>query len=360
MAHPILTSLSLFSGIGGLDIGVHRATGARVLGYVERDAYAASVLLARMEDSSMESAPVWVGSIEDVDLSFLVGRVDIVVGGFPCQDVSVAGARAGIDGQRTGLWREVVRVVREVRPRYVFLENVPGLLPWLGRVLGDLAEIGLDAEWTCVRASDVGASHRRERVFILAHCQRTQWRTQNVGGGCRVEGCHGQGETPSPARSRSGALAHANLNGSEVERGCGLLDGERTAQRDDADGCHPAMADAARGDGQREASGPAGHATFGGEGMADTCRTGSQGQRQTRPHWPTFPPGPSDTDGWARVLAERPDLAPSLEPSFRDGPDGPASWMGRSRADQLRCLGNGVVPAQAELAFRILWERIHA
>jgi len=99
--------------------------------------------------------------------------VDVISGGFPCQDISNAGKRAGIEGERSGLWSEYARIVRELRPRYVVVENVAALLGrGMERVLGDLAESGYDAEWQSIRASDVGAPHRRERVWIVAYAQR--------------------------------------------------------------------------------------------------------------------------------------------------------------------------------------------
>jgi DNA (cytosine-5)-methyltransferase 1 len=165
-----LTILSLFSGVGGLDLGIKIALpGSRVLGYVERDAYAAAVLLARMADSSLEPAPVWIGDVQDVDGSELRGRVDIICGGFPCQDISVAGKGVGITGKRSGLWSEIVRLAGKIRPRYIFLENVSAIITrGLDTVLADLAALRFDAEWMCLRASDVGAPHRRERWFCLA------------------------------------------------------------------------------------------------------------------------------------------------------------------------------------------------
>lgn len=100
-----------------------------------------------------------------------VGRcADVICGGFPCQDVSVAGKRVGLEGERSGLWEEMRRIIREVRPRLVIVENVRGLLSLgIGRVLGDLAELGYDAEWTVLSAASQGAPHRRDRVFIVAY-----------------------------------------------------------------------------------------------------------------------------------------------------------------------------------------------
>lgn len=165
-----LRVLSLCSGIGGIELGLRLALGdaARCVGYVERDAYAASVLLARMEDEALERAPVWCGDIADLDARPLRGHVDLLCGGYPCQPFSVAGKQLGERDPRH-LWPQFVRVIDECQPALVFLENVAGHLRLgFSDVLADLARLGFDAEWDLFRASDVGAPHRRERLFCLA------------------------------------------------------------------------------------------------------------------------------------------------------------------------------------------------
>lgn len=157
-----LRSLSLFSGIGGLDLGLNWATGAEPVRFCESNEYCREVL-----------AQHWPGVPCTHDVRELhgqeVGPVHIVQGGFPCVDVSKAGRRAGIDGERSGLWSEFARIIREIRPLpIVFVENVRALtIRGLDRVLGDLADLGFDAEWDCIGACCVGAPHRRERLFIL-------------------------------------------------------------------------------------------------------------------------------------------------------------------------------------------------
>ena len=165
--------ISLCSGIGGLDLGVKAAfPNARCVCYVERESFAASVLVARMEDSSLDKAPVW-SDLTTFDCAPWRGSVDFVVAGFPCQPVSVAGRRKG-EGDERWIWEHVIRVVREVGCRYVFLENVAGLLSMgCGRVLGDLAQSGFDAEYMCIQASDVGAPHKRSRWFCLGKLDDT-------------------------------------------------------------------------------------------------------------------------------------------------------------------------------------------
>jgi DNA (cytosine-5)-methyltransferase 1 len=163
-----VNELALFAGAGGGILGGH-ILGWRTVCAVEFDAYAASVLVARQNDGSLEPFPVW-DDIRSFDGRPWERRVDVVTGGFPCQDISCAGKGVGIDGERSGLWREMHRVVCEVRPAFVFVENSPMLTSrGLGRVLGDLASVGYDAEWTVLGADDVGAPHRRERIWILAY-----------------------------------------------------------------------------------------------------------------------------------------------------------------------------------------------
>lgn len=157
-----LTIGSLFSGIGGLDLAVERVTGGRVAWQCEADPYCRS-----------ELARHWPGvpCFDDV-VGLEPPPVDILCGGFPCQDISQAGNRKGIDGSRSGLWAEYARIIRILRPGIVVVENVRALVVrGLGRVLGDLAGLRYDAEWTVLGACCVGAPHRRERLFLLAYPQ---------------------------------------------------------------------------------------------------------------------------------------------------------------------------------------------
>jgi len=166
----LLTNISLFSGVGGLDLAAKWTGRVKTVCYVENDAYAQGVLQSRIRDGSLEDAPIW-DDVRSFDGKPWRGT-DIVSGGFPCQDVSNAGKRAGVSREtRSGLFFELARIVSEVRPRYVLLENVRGLLVYPGahRVFGELAILGHDAGWKVISASDVGALHRRERVWIVAY-----------------------------------------------------------------------------------------------------------------------------------------------------------------------------------------------
>jgi len=155
--------LDLFSGIGGFSLGLERS-GMRTVAFCEIEPYCRSVLAKRWP-----KVPCY-GDIREVTG---LGRdiVDVICGGFPCQDISsAADAPAGIDGARSGLWREFARIIGDVRPDWVIVENVSALRKrGLDRVLGDLAALGYDAEWHCIPASAVGAPHPRDRVWIVAY-----------------------------------------------------------------------------------------------------------------------------------------------------------------------------------------------
>jgi DNA (cytosine-5)-methyltransferase 1 len=135
---------------------------------VEIDPYARSVLLARQNDGTLAPFPVW-DDIRTFDGAAWRGAVDVVSGGFPCQDISAAGKGAGLDGEKSGLWMEMARIIHEVRPGFVFVENSPVLTSrGLGTVLGDLAAMGFDARWGVLGANSCGLSHKRERIWIMA------------------------------------------------------------------------------------------------------------------------------------------------------------------------------------------------
>ena len=157
-----LTFGSLFAGIGGFDLGFERA-GFECRWQVEIDNYATKILEKHWPQVHRER------DIRECNASNLE-RVDCIIGGFPCQDISYAGRGAGLDGERSGLFFEAIRLVRELQPRAIVLENVAALLTrGLDRVLGTLAEIRYDAQWHCIPAAAVGAPHIRDRVFVLAY-----------------------------------------------------------------------------------------------------------------------------------------------------------------------------------------------
>ena len=282
----MMTFGSLFSGIGGIDLGLERA-GMTCAWQVEIDPWCRQVLTKH-----------WPNVRRYEDVSAVGGDtlepVELIAGGFPCQDVSVAGQRAGIqDGTRSGLWSEFHRIICELRPRYVFVENVPGLLTnGMGRVLGDLADIGYDAEWEVLSAADVGAPHLRKRVFIVAHTQIVQCNGRNDNS--RI--CQ-QGGTVSKfgnrSRTKDVADAISNATGATYRSS-----GRSSEQRWDDESV-----------GQRDTVG-----SHTGDGSADV----SDAQRERENWWTTEPDVGRVANGVPR------------------------------RVDRLKGLGNAVVPQCAE------------
>lgn len=338
-----LFGLSLCSGAGGIDLGLTLALpGYRAVGHVERETYAAATLVARMADKALDQAVIW-DDIATFDGKPWRGAVDILSAGYPCQPFSVAGKRRGADDPRH-LWPHVARIIGEVEPPFVFLENVAHHLR-LGfpEVASGLVELGYRLAAGLFTAAEVGAPHRRERLFILAIREGN--------------------ELADPARLLRHPLERRKPDGILAP----LADAPGQRQREPADALNTVagggqardepsddggtMADAT-GDGWREAE--RGKPQIGG---SDPCQpdvddangAGSQGRGDEpsehagqRPAWP---PGPHDADGWARYLRSAPDA----EPAIRRGADGLAQ-----RVDRLRLCGNGVVPLVAAHALRTL------
>jgi len=163
-----LNGLALCAGFGGLEGGLERSLPEyRTVCYVEGEAYPAAVIAQKMEKGTVRKAPIW-SNVITFDGKPWRGKVDIISGGFPCQPHSKAGKLLGKDDPRN-LWPQIVRIAREIRPRFMFLENVANINNTYGKeIVGDLAQMGFDAAWCVVRASDVGAPHRRARWFLLA------------------------------------------------------------------------------------------------------------------------------------------------------------------------------------------------
>ena len=192
----MLRTLDLFAGIGGFSLGLERTGGFRTVAFCEIDPYRREVLARHWPD---------VPCHDDVTTRiFSEGEADVICGGFPCQDLSNAGKRAGLAGKRSGLYRELVRAIRVVRPLHAIVENVAALLgSGMGTVLGDLAESGADAEWNCVPACALGAPHERDRVWIVAHANgvgRCAGEAGEVQSRRSVRDEHGIGEGPAHGR----------------------------------------------------------------------------------------------------------------------------------------------------------------
>ena len=272
---------------------------------VEREAYAAALLAHRMEAGDMDPCPIWT-DLTTLDCSPWRGRVGIVSAGFPCQPWSQAGNRRGVEDERW-IWPDIVRILREVGPSYVLLENVPGLLVrGLGHVLGPLAELGFDAEWGVYSAAEVGAPHLRRRVFILAAPPGSKRLRLQPG---RPE--PGRADSLQP-RGDGQSEPPADPNGQGGLQPSGLQRQERGRA---GDGCSADAPDAPCPG--RQGSGPQ---QQGGRGQL-ACLAGGQWKE-------TVPP-----------VCRANDATPN-------------------RVDRLRALGNAVVPLQAARAFLDLSRRL--
>jgi DNA (cytosine-5)-methyltransferase 1 len=227
--------LDLFSGIGGFSLGLERA-GMRTVAFCEIDPWCRRVLAKHWPDvhvfrdvRELTAASLCeaLADANERQCHFIAktagrsepdtGYIDVVCGGFPCQDISFAGKGAGLAGERSGLWTEFARIIGEVRPRYAIIENVAALLHrGLVEVLCDLTALGYDAEWHCIPASAAGAPHRRDRIWIVAHagCERRDGRGGQCGGQEAARTCD------RPARSGQHAehVAHANGAGCIEQR----------------------------------------------------------------------------------------------------------------------------------------------
>lgn len=328
-----LASVSLCSGYGGLDLAAEQVLGAVTVAHAEVDAAAATVLEARWPGVPN------LGDIKTVDWAQL--RADVITAGYPCQPFSHAGRRKGTEDERH-LWPFVLRAVRGVRPRLVVLENVAGHRTMgFDRVLGDLAEAGYDARWTSVRASDVGAPHQRERLWIVAH---PRGEAEPLGPGLRAGeqgGVRGGRPDDSAAPTAADTGHRSQSERARASRGEAR---QRTPERG-----RPRI----RGDADADTAGP-GREGRGGEGGRPEP-TG-----RTAPAWGDYGPA---IGRWERAIGR---LAPEpteaglkgaqrLAPEFVEWMMGlPGGWVtdvaGISRLNQLKMLGNGVVPQQAAAA----------
>ena len=301
---------------------------------VERDAFAAAVLVARMAEASLAEAPVW-DDVSTFDGRRWRGVVDCVAGGSPCQDLSVAGKRRGLAAPRSGLWRQMLRITDEARPAFVFWENVGGAISSaLDVVTEDLEDLGFRVAACTVRADDVGAPHKRERLFVLAHAER-----HAVWPPAEPESGHSGAAVVADA---GGVVADSDGDGRKGQRLGGVLDGERAPLGRDVDGCGGAAVANSQGLGR-------------GQGWPQSdSSAGRAGQpRQRNAAWAAqrFPPGPGAAwDAWD-----------GPQPSVRRGAHGAVRGVDLAYSNErLRVLGNGVVWQQAAAAFLVCWQRLFA
>ena len=251
-----MNELALFAGHGGGILG-GMLCGFRTVCAVEYNEYARRVLAARQDDGSLEPFPIW-DDVRTFDGKPWRGLVDVVTGGFPCQDISAAGKGVGIDGERSGLWGEMARIIGEVGPRYALVENSPMLTSrGLGRVLGDLAEMGYDARWGVLGAVHAGAPHKRERIWIVAHSQRAERRAEcetrhglarEVGLSQRQEGPSGTGGSGEDVANANGRDQHGRRRAVQVGRKWSEGEAARDGDRRGTEWCpEPGMGRVAHG-----------------------------------------------------------------------------------------------------------------
>ena len=397
------TYISVCSGAGGLDLGVRMALpGARTVCFVEHEIPACEILAARIADGAMDEAPIWT-DLHTFDGRPWRGRVAGIVGGYPCQPFSVAGKRLGTEDPRH-LWPAIERLIDTVAPLWCVFENVPNHLNlgYYDVVKPGLEGLGFRVKEGLVTASEVGASHRRQRLFILAvanagYAEWARWLEDAEGSSRQPCGepspqgsalaNTGYGQLPQPRRQPEGGdgagpagpvvLADATSGGQRERRQSSRRDGQPLwGDQPLADPNSTRRPEAGAGYVEHAGGEPqAGRGTLadaGSEGFQGGERGGAPAEgHRASPHGqaselrgvPVFAPGPGDAAAWRAILAERPDLAPALTQSeFRGMADGVAARLDKqtsalgdlSRTQKLRLTGNGVVPAQAELAVRYL------
>jgi len=329
-----LNELALFAGAGGGILG-GQLLGWRTVCAVEWEPYAACVLAARQNDGLLPPFPIW-DDVQTFDGRHWRGVAQVISGGFPCQDISIAGNGDGLDGERSGMWREMARIIREVGPEYVFVENSPMLVSrGLGTVLGDLSSMGFDAKWGIVGAKDVGANHQRDRIWIVAHSNSNGWTTRKKARSLGAPVSEQQeGQINSLNSERASCLSSTEINVSDSQ--ClGWQEGssERGASQDkespsDTGDCSSPI-------GERELSDSMCDRLQGSGAVRTT--EGSIGLRCRKGRYEEQNLYGSDSTWWA----VEPDLG-----RVAHGVD--------ARVDRLKAIGNGQVPLCAATAWGLL------
>jgi len=351
--------LDLFAGIGGFTLGLERA-GFETVAFCEIEPYAQKVLRKNWPE-----VPIYddVRTITAERLASDGIGVDVITGGFPCQDISVAGNQAGIqDGTRSGLWSECARLLGELRPRYAIFENVTNLLngergDWFKRVLWDISEVGYDAEWHCIPASALGAHHHRDRIWIIAYPSGQHGRDNGQLATNQTQWAQGTA-IPSAIRediSDSNSIKQSNgVDGGELEGSSEIAStgqesfGRRSSEQDVA---HPND----NGSSSTEESGSVTSRGDSGEAGQEQASE-SEGLRATRINEDV-----ADTDS---SQCQRGSLSIRIQSQYANI-IGAGGWIaepdvGRvangipSRAHRLKCLGNAVVPPIPELIGRAI------
>ena len=337
-----MNELHLFAGAGG-GILAGQLLGHRCVCAVEWEPYAQTVLVARQNDGCFPPFPIW-DDVQTFDGRPWRGIVDVVAGGFPCQDISVAGGGAGITGERSGMWKHMARIVGEVRPRYVFVENSPALITrGLGTVLSDLAALGYDCRWTVLGAADVGAPHQRDRFWLVGHAVGKRF---DAG---RDDHREHDGHLFGAADEHAAPLAYADNAGQRASARGGCC-GKCIASGHDAGRCSEAVADAScpRGKSKSEATnrgneGNASQPLHCGSDLADAYGTNLEGGGHRY-----------DAQGWKESFRHV-GLAGGISDWWEAEPSvGRVAHGVAGRVDRLKAIGNGQVPLCAATAWRLL------
>lgn len=369
----LFTTISLCSGVGMLDEGLRAACEfldieQRTVCYVERESFSVSTLVKHMEKGILDESPIW-SDITTFNGAAWRGKVDCIVAGFPCQPHSVAGNRKGTDDERW-LWNDITRIIRDVSPRFVFLENVRGLLSSGGftPVITSLVGLGFNIEWGVLSASEVGASHRRERVFILAYrdslrkqqpqrvVRKSRGRTGNESEVLGDTNSDRLQEGRLSGRSQSQNTMHSCTSsemGNTVHNGCianEITGGTNTGNDNIKTGKNAAVQSERSSDSQLA---NAECVRLRSRGSADREYVGAVFSSDSEF---LFAPSP-ESKHWGGIVANNPHLAPATQPDVCMLDNGVAYLVDSSRSDQIRAAGNGVVPLQAATAFVLLAKR---
>ena len=326
MAHKQLNTFHLFAGAGG-GILADLLLGHNPIGACEIEEYPRSVLLARQRDGHLPAFPIW-DDVCTLDGTPWRGTVDVLCGGFPCQDISAAGKGAGITGARSGLWKEYARLIGEMRPRFVFAENSPLLRTrGLGVVLEDLAALGYNARWGVLGARDVGAPHKRDRMWVLAYAE----------GGEDIR--RKRGKLDEATRGGKGCDSATYIGGKDEELAYAMhqgLQGDQCARGLDPQGRQESNGSTAECGGLWWHTDPA--------NLADTAMLYAQGRSdgsgQVESRGSDKREGASDEDRAAKPIVGR--VANGVA----------------NRVDRLKAIGNGQTPQCAAMAFSILTQGI--
>lgn len=312
----MLNGLDLFSGYGGLTLALSEYI--RPIAYCEIEKYCQAILISRMDDGKIPYAPICtdINSMSEKDLP---SEIDIIYGGFPCQDLSVAGNGKGLEGKRSGLFYELLRLSKEIKPKFIFLENVPGIRTKALHTVGiELANLGYDCRWLPISAEEIGACHKRVRWFCLAKLGDSK---------------HNGSSSTKKTRSNGKTFNDRSKKGQDQVR-----------QSERADGISPYVADSKISDDRK----------------GDTRKSKGQIQQLGIGNGQTDVANSKCNDSWKQSGREN-EREGKLSPNHMD-----RSWwfsepsVGRMvdgiafRVDRIKAVGNGVVPQQAKIAFEIL------